>query len=94
MDDETIRRYRTLTAGIDKGTSLLTNQDVREAFEMALFPSDAPSVEPDAAMEASEAADDAGHQLGVVNYNVFLNTLEDKLKRKQEAQPNLNTDKE
>jgi hypothetical protein len=87
MHDDTAARLNELFAAIDAGTSPLTNQDVTDALKMALFPSDAPSVAPDPVVAGlRDTTDDAGHQVGVVNYNVILATLEDRL-RKKEGRP-------
>jgi hypothetical protein len=88
MDDGTVARLHKVFAAMDAGTSPLTNQDVTEALKTALFPLDAPSVAPDPVVAGlRDASDDAGHQVGVVNFNVILATLEGRLKRKTADPP-------
>lgn len=87
MNDETAVRLKKLFDDMNAGTSLLTNEDVRDAVLMAEFPIDAPSVKQDEFTQALQELgdEDQGFRVSAFSNEVMLTTLEDRLKRKQEG---------
>jgi hypothetical protein len=89
MDEQAAQRFNNIMAEIDAGTSPLTRQDVTEAFMMALFPLDAPSIASDPfAQFLRELTDEEnGISASAISFEVILTTLEDRCKSKTGGHP-------
>jgi hypothetical protein len=76
-------------AEIDAGTSPLTRQDATEAFMMALFPLDAPSIasDPLAQFLREHTDEEKGIRASAISFEVILTMLEERCKRKTGSLP-------